>query len=91
MDHRKVMDMPIRAFWVYARNVDRVRAKEQMAALDVAISAGTSEGYQQLREQLLATLGAVLVPDLVAIRDPDAASILRELAGQRIGDMVNRP
>lgn len=79
MGYREVIEMPIRSFWVFSRNIDRIEAQERIGALEVANHAQSGEGATQLNERLVLVLGEVVEPD-VMVEGLDRAG-LDELRG----------
>lgn len=65
MGYFEVMRMPIRAFWVFGRNIDRIEAQKQLGSLEIANKAQSSEATQELFERLVLTLGEVVEGDVV--------------------------
>jgi len=55
------MEMPIRRFWLFTANVDRIMAQGDMRALNVAASATTGESGQELQKRLVIELGTIQV------------------------------
>jgi hypothetical protein len=66
MGYEEIMRMPIRAFWVFGRNIDRIDAQRRLGDLQVANSAQSGEAAQELGQQLVLELGEVLEPDVIA-------------------------
>jgi hypothetical protein len=64
MGYAEVMKMPIRAFWVFSRNVDRLRAQDSLRNLRIAIAAQNSEAATELSEELVLGIGDVAMPDI---------------------------
>lgn len=53
MSLRDVMEMPIRTFWSFANNSVRLKAEEDLQAMDVVLSGQSGEFAKQHREALL--------------------------------------
>ena len=54
-----VMDMPIRRFWLFAGNVDRIMAQKDLRALLIGASVQTSEGGKTHQNRLVIELGTI--------------------------------
>lgn len=52
MAYWDVMALPIRMFWVMNSYVDRLRAEEELRAIEVHASAQSAEGFRQISERL---------------------------------------
>jgi hypothetical protein len=81
MAYGEVMGMPIRAFWVIGRNIDRVSSKERLDALHVATASQSSEGYATLTEELQSQMADTVVGDVVVESlDREGLDFLRNLS-----------
>lgn len=80
LDYWKVYDTPLRLFWVLSRNVDRMRAEEDMrrARASVAVQSGKEPLQNYLRE-LQAEVGTVFVEK--AFFDASGWNELKAMAG----------
>lgn len=58
-----VMDMPIRRFWLFAGNVDRIMAQKDLRALLIGASVQTSEGGKAHQNRLVIELGTIQTVD----------------------------
>lgn len=93
MGYSEVMALPLRAFWLMSRNIDRIMAQGDMRSMSVAVVAQSSaEGVQQLRQALAVETGTIVKlqkddsdSPLNAQRDEQGFAELRAMAGQRIG------
>ena len=64
MDYYKVLELPLKTFWAFNRQVNRLRAEADMRQLSL-ISAGQSpEGSTQLFEQLRVELDSPTVTEM---------------------------
>jgi hypothetical protein len=81
MGYEGVMRMPIRAFWVFCRQIDRLHAAERLGQLQVANLAQGGEEAQEFASRLTLTIGEVIEPDVV-VEELDRAGLedLRSLA-----------
>lgn len=52
----EVMRMPIRTFWSFTKNINRIQADNDLRAMDIALSANSGEFAKELRERLIETL-----------------------------------
>lgn len=78
------MNLPVRAFWAMNRNIDRLRAEEDLRSITVGIAAQSEEAYQKISERLINERGewvifSPLAPHLHK-RDEDCAERLKRLA-----------
>lgn len=80
--------MPLERFWMLSRNIDRIRAEEDLRGLQIARVAGaTAEGYEAFAKSLQQRLGQPVVTKqsalpLSAEADPDAESRLMRIFGR---------
>ena len=63
MTYREVRSLPIEAFWMLNKNVDRIAAENDIRALVVAIHAQSGEGFKDLMEGLTKQFGRVFEYD----------------------------
>lgn len=78
--HTEIMKMPIRAFWMYSRMVEKIRANELKQSLRVAVVCQSSEAVTEYSEELQERIGEVMSPDIVAeTLDVDGLNDLRNL------------
>jgi hypothetical protein len=61
MNYPAVLAMPLRAFWAYNRNVDRLRAEADQRQLNVMSAAQHPEAAERLGKRLSAELGTPVV------------------------------
>lgn len=61
MTYGEVLKLPLRTFWSFNRQVDRLRAEEDQRSLRVASSAQSAEGAKALTEQLKEELASPVV------------------------------
>lgn len=54
-----VMEMPIRRFWLFSSNVDRIMAQGDLRALMVGASTQSSEGGKACQKRLIVELGEI--------------------------------
>lgn len=59
MTETAVMEMPIRRFWLFTANVDRIMAQKDLRALLVGASSQTSEGGKAHQDRLIIELGTI--------------------------------
>lgn len=52
MSYRDVMDMPLRSFWTFNKQVDRIRAEQDLRAIDVGGAMQSSDTYKAVTEKL---------------------------------------
>lgn len=63
MTETAVMAMPIRRFWLFSGNVDRIHAQEDLRALAVAASAQDGKSATECQKRLVVELGTVQETD----------------------------
>lgn len=63
LDYWQVMNLPLAAFWGLNKNLDRLRAEEDLRALhgDLVARNPSEDGVKAYREQLRAEMGVVYV------------------------------
>lgn len=79
------MEMPIKAFWLVNRNINRLLAEKDIRHLNVANAAMSADSANQCRELLVDELGEVFKVDQMAIAleakpDRDGIEFLRRLS-----------
>lgn len=55
--------LPLKAFWMLQRNIDRLEASSDYRQLQLICSATSSEGVKDVSERLLKTIGKVVIYD----------------------------
>lgn len=84
MPYTAVMDMPIRRFWLFTANVDRIMAQGDLRALMVSASASSSDGARSHQNRLVIELGTIQVLEdtgpLYEKRDQAAFNELKAMA-----------
>ena len=58
MTYKDVLDMPIRSFWSFNKNMNRIQADNDLRAMDIALASNSGEFAKELRERLVETLGS---------------------------------
>lgn len=61
MSFRDVMEMPLRSFWAFNRNISRIQAENDMRALVVAAAIQSGETYTSTNDRLEKEHGTPLV------------------------------
>ena len=59
--HEAAVTMPIKRFWFYHRQVDRIRAEKDIRMLHVLAGVTSQEGVTKLQERLSEQVGKLLV------------------------------
>jgi hypothetical protein len=74
-----MMDLPLRAFWALNRQIDRLRAEEDLRKLSVGVMAQASRGEQlePYQDTLRQQIGTVIVEK--AIFDRGGLAALKEI------------
>ena len=73
--------MPVRMFWSFTSNLNRIRAEEDLRTLKVAISSQSGEGTKDLSRQLDNELGKPIVAPEKPIDHAAGVAKLKALAG----------
>lgn len=79
MDYRKVLELPLRTFWMLNRQVDRLRAEEDQRLLRLQNASQDANTAKQLTESLAAEIGMPVVIEKKF--DADAFESLRDKFG----------
>lgn len=88
------MRLPLKAFWLMQRSIDRIEAKKDMRAMSVAMVAqSTGDSVKQFRQALVIEAGTIVklqgdaaeASPLEAKRDEDGFASLKKMAGEKIG------
>lgn len=58
MTYKDVLDMPIRTFWSFNKNMNRIQADNDLRAMDIALSSNSGEYAKELRDRLVETLAS---------------------------------
>jgi hypothetical protein len=84
MGYREVMSLPVRAFWVMNRNIDRLRAEEDLRSIKVGIATQSDEANKKITEHLFKERGEWITFSPLAShlhkRDEDGVARLKRLA-----------
>lgn len=59
MTYWDVLAIPVRTFWSFLKNINRLRAEEDMRAIDVALAGNNPKHAEKMREALTEQLGKV--------------------------------
>ena len=88
MSPLELLGVPLTMFWMLSRNIDRLRAEEDVRNLQVARAAqADGEGVKAFMEGLQLRIGRPVVTDKVydpskAKADPDAKEQLMQIFGR---------
>lgn len=52
--------MPLKTFWLYSKNIDRILSEVDLRQLQLVASATSSEAYGQMQERLRKQMGVVI-------------------------------
>jgi hypothetical protein len=66
MDFDQLLATPIKRFWFLNRQVDRLRAEEELRQISLLAAAGSQESYTKAIENLEKSLGEIAVFQPVA-------------------------
>lgn len=60
--------MPLKTFWCFSKNIDRLQAELDLRLLQVMAAATSGEAYGSLQERLTKQLGVIVkhAPDYIA-------------------------
>lgn len=91
-DVRKVLDLPLKTFWMLHKNIDRQEAERDLRTAQIAAQTQSAEGFKDLMQDLRAQMGQVVVFEADAQPedqiDREGISRLRMLSTQRLGSRV---
>ena len=59
LSENAVMGMPIRRFWLFVANIDRINAQKDLRALNVGACVQSPEGVKEYRNTLTVELGEI--------------------------------
>lgn len=81
IEYRKVLSLPIKAFWAIDRQINRVRAEADLRGMRVASTSMGGEGAQKFQEELLREMDEPIRLDPIksAIRDAGGVEDLRRM------------
>lgn len=60
MGYREVMGMPLKTFWCFSKNIDRLMAETDLRMLQVVASAASGEAYGKLSDRLQGQVGTIV-------------------------------
>jgi hypothetical protein len=60
LSDERLLKMPLRRFWLLNKNIDRLRAEEDLRMLSVALHAASGESAGDLSEKLMKQMGTVV-------------------------------
>lgn len=85
MGFRETMELPLRTFWSLNRYIDRLRAEEDLRALQVGVAAGMSGESGEAIKFLTETLQAEVGRPMVVQKKFDAAQF------ERLKEKIQQP
>jgi len=60
MKFQDVMRLPLKTFWLYSKNIDRILSEVDLRQLQLVASATSSEAYGSMQESLRKQLGMIV-------------------------------
>jgi hypothetical protein len=60
MKFRDVMRMPLKTFWLYSKNIDRILSEVDLRQLQLVASATSSEAYGSMQDRLRQQMGMIV-------------------------------
>jgi hypothetical protein len=60
MKFQDVMRMPLKTFWLYSKNIDRILSEVDLRQLQLVASATSSEAYGSMQDRLRQQMGMVV-------------------------------
>ena len=72
------MDMPIRRFWLFSGNVDRIQAQKDLRALAISASSQDSKAATECRNRLVIELGNIQETDAPVYHSGETTAQLDE-------------
>lgn len=76
MSYRDIMKMPLRSFWSFNQQINRIRAEEDLRAIEVNGALQSGETYKAVMEKLQTERGQPVVV-IDKRRNKDATQELR--------------
>lgn len=83
----QVLKLPLRTFWAFNRQVDRLRAERDARALRIASAAQSPEGSKELAEALRAELATPVVVEKT-FDEAKWDELATKFAKQRVGQVT---
>lgn len=81
MSFDDVLRMPIRTFWSYAKNITRLKAEEDLRAMDVIFSGQSAEFAKQHRSDLIEAVGRPVIGPPKPVDHKAGINKLKQLLG----------
>lgn len=60
MDYRTILALPVRTFWLYSKNIDRISAERDLRLMQVMAGAQSAEAYGKTYDRLQEQMGSVV-------------------------------
>lgn len=60
MGYTEVLRLPVKAFWSFVSNIDRISAAEELRVMNVYAASQSSDGYKSVQANLVAQMGEVV-------------------------------
>lgn len=60
MKFQDVMRLPLKTFWLYSKNIDRILSEVDLRQLQLVASATSSEAYGSMQERLHKQMGMII-------------------------------
>lgn len=91
-DVQKVLDLPLKTFWMLHKNIDRLEAEKDLRAAQLAAQTQSGEGFKELVRGLQKEMGQVVILEVGARKedqiDREGVKRLKMLSMQGIGSRV---
>lgn len=75
LSDEQVLKMPIKRFWLFHQNIDRIKAGDDIRAIAVSASVLSAEQYTKTIEGLLELVGVIIARDQEVGGTRDVAAI----------------
>jgi hypothetical protein len=79
MGYKGVMEMPIRAFWLFCRSMDRIEAQSQKSLINAHAASQSGEDGQRYIQDLDKAIGQTLVLDELEQTEEEQIASFAEL------------
>lgn len=74
--------MPVRTFWSFAKNINRIRAEEDLRQMDVAMSVQSGDAAEKVRAKLVEELGTPAKVPPKPVNHTEGVNFLKALGGK---------
>lgn len=61
MSYEDVLKLPLKTFWLLNRQLNRLRAEEDLRRLKISVASGSEEGFNTAHGELVKELGSPVI------------------------------